>query len=74
VGRKYPEFWRNGARWLNFSIPAPLNPAGKPLFLLPRDLEAEPLAEGQETTSIAGKISHVSSLGVLLAIIYLTAQ
>jgi hypothetical protein len=59
---------------LNFSIPAPLNPAGKPLPLLARDLEAEPPAGAAETASIAAKACPCSSLDKVLAIIHLTAQ
>jgi hypothetical protein len=40
---------------LHLSIPAPLNPARKPLSWLARDLEAEPPAGAAETGSIAGK-------------------
>jgi hypothetical protein len=54
---------------LHLSIPAPLNPARKPLLRLAQDLEVEPPAGAAETGSIAGKASCYSSLGVLLAII-----
>jgi hypothetical protein len=59
---------------LNISIPAPLNPAAKPLSRLARDLEAEPPTGGRESASIAGKASPCSSLGGVLAIIAVTAQ
>jgi hypothetical protein len=59
---------------LNFSIPAPINPAGKPLSRLARDLEAEPLAEVWESGSIGEKASHSSSLVHMLVIIFVLAQ
>jgi hypothetical protein len=65
---------RMEATRLNFSIPAPLNPAHKPLFLLPWDLEAEPPAGAAESGSIAGKSSYDSDLAYLLAIICLRGQ
>jgi hypothetical protein len=47
---------------LHLSNLAPLNPAGKPLSWLARDLEAEPPAGGGESGSIAGKGSCSSDL------------
>jgi hypothetical protein len=44
------------------------------LFLLARDLEAEPPAGAAATASIAGKARPRSSLGRVLAIIHLIAQ
>jgi hypothetical protein len=65
---------RDRACRLHFSIPAPLNRAGKPLFLLARDLEAEPLPGPAETGSIGGKGIQGSILASLLAIIHLLTQ
>jgi hypothetical protein len=66
--------WRAGAYRLHLSIPAPLNPACKPLSWLARDLEAEPPAGAAESNSIAGKARSCSSLARLLAIICVIRQ
>ncbi len=71
VLRSAGEMERTG---LHFSILAKLNPAGKPLSSLGRDLEAEPPAEAAETGSIGEKASPRSSLVLLLAIIHITRQ
>jgi hypothetical protein len=59
---------------LHLSIPAPLNPAGKPLSRLARDLEAEPPAGAAETGSIAEKACLCSILVGVLTIIYVSGQ
>jgi hypothetical protein len=59
---------------LHLSNSAPLNPAGKPLPLLARDLEAEPPAGVKESGSIRRKSNQGSSLADPLAIIHLTEQ
>jgi hypothetical protein len=68
------ECWRAGVYHLNSSISAPLNPTGKPLFLLARDLEAEPPPGATETASIGRKTNHHSGLASLIVIIQVTAQ
>jgi hypothetical protein len=47
--------WRDRSCRLHLSTPTPLNRASKPLFLLPRDLEAEPLARGRGSGFITRK-------------------
>ena len=65
---------KHGSRGLNISIPAPLNPARKPLPLLARDLEAELPVGARKTGSIGAKASFDNSLALLLTIIYLIEQ
>jgi hypothetical protein len=64
----------NSCGSLHLSIPAPLNPARKPLSWLARDLEAEARKGAKESRSICRKARPCSSLALLLVIILVLTQ